>query len=404
MATRTVREVLIDLAKKESSDIYIAKILAYYYPKINFGDKKPLFESLMHYYSITENEHSFDFDRILSEGQNSNVSSNINGNDYRIKNIRLADVRGIPGKDENQVPFGINFSEDSIINNAIILANNGTGKSSIFSALEMLFTQEISERKLRRRNPNSIRLEDYSNYLKRFPTERQPFCEIDTPSGRFDLVNIPFDNLQRKLINPFNHFISDFDIYDHGQRDFDANTENSNSFHSLIADSLGLGDFIAKQSVLRETKGYRRTTETNSLNKLETQKEDAVRNERNFSAQIQSKNTELKELKNAGGNAEQNPLEVKRKKLQELLAKSIYYSLNSNDFATSLETFASIYMESQSIQSNQKEISSKNFLVSGLQLLDDLDDCPFCQNSKKRKRKLKKMFKIELLNLDKHKN
>ena len=39
MATKTVREVLIDLAKKESSDIYIAKILAYYYPKINFGDK-----------------------------------------------------------------------------------------------------------------------------------------------------------------------------------------------------------------------------------------------------------------------------------------------------------------------------------------------------------------------------
>lgn len=32
-------EVLIDLAKKESSDIYLAKILAYYYPKINFGDK-----------------------------------------------------------------------------------------------------------------------------------------------------------------------------------------------------------------------------------------------------------------------------------------------------------------------------------------------------------------------------
>lgn len=390
MATKTVREVLIDLAKKESSDIYIAKILAYYYPKINFGDKKPLFESLMHYYSITGNGHSFDFDKILSEEQNSNVSSDINGNDYRIKNVRLADVRGIPGKDENEVPFGINFSEDSIINNAIILANNGTGKSSIFSALEMLFTQEISERKLRRRNPNSIRLEDYSNYLKRFPTERQPFCEIDTPSGRFDLVNIPFDNLQRKLINPFNHFISDFDIYDHGQRDFDANTENSNSFHSLIADSLGLGDFIAKQSVLRETKGYRRTTETSSLSKLETQKEDAVRNERNFSAQIQSKNIELKELKNAGGNAEQNPLEVKRKKLQELLAKSIYYSLNSNDFATSLETFASTYMESQSIQSNQKEISSKNFLVSGLQLLDDLDDCPFCQNSKKTKEEIKK--------------
>lgn len=390
MVTKTVRKVLIDLAKKESSDIYIAKILAYYYPKINFGDKKSFFESLIHYYSITGNEHSFDFDKILSEEQNTNVSSDINGNDYRIKNVRLADVRGIPGKDEDGVPFGINFSEDSIINNAIILANNGTGKSSIFSALEMLFTQEISERKLRRRNPNSIRLEDYSNYLKRFPTERKPFCEIDTPSGKFDLVNIPFDNLQRKLINPFNHFISDFDIYDHGQRDFDGNTENSNSFHSLIADSLGLGDFIAKQSVLRETKGYRRATEKGNLNKLETQKEDAVRNKKNFSAQIQSKNIELKELKDAGGSTAQNPIDIKRKKLQELLAKSIYYSLNSNDFTTLLETFASTYIESQSIQSNQKEILSKNFLVSGLQLLDDADDCPFCQNSKKNKEEIKK--------------
>lgn len=399
MATKTVREVLIDLAKKESSNIYIAKILAYYYPKINFGDKKSFFESLIHYYSITGNEHSFDFDKILSEEQNTNVSSDINGNDYRIKNVRLADVRGIPGKDENGVPFGINFSEDSIINNAIILANNGTGKSSIFSALEMLFTQEISERKLRRRNPNSIRLDDYSNYLKRFPTEKQPFCEIATPSGKFDLNNIPFNNLQRKLINPYNHFISDFDIYDHGQREFDGNTENPNSFHSLIADSLGLGDFITKQSVIRETEGYRRTTETGNLNKLKKQKDDAVRNEKNFSAQIQSKNIELKELKDAGGKTEQNPIEIKRKKLQELLVKSIYYSLNSSDFTTSLETFASTYMESQSIQSNQIEILSKNFLVSGLQLLDDLDDCPFCENSQKTKEEIKKNVQDRIIQL-----
>lgn len=390
MATKTVREILIDLAKKESSDIFIAKILAYYYHKINFGDKKFFFESLIHYYSITGNEHSFDFDKILLEEKNTNVSSGINGVDYRIKNITLADVRGIPGKDENGAPFGINFSEDSIINNAIILANNGTGKSSIFSALEMLFTQGISERKLRRRNPNTIKLEDYNNYLKRFPAERQPFCEINTPSGKFDLVNVPFDDLQRKRINPFNHFISDFDIYDHGQRDFDGNTENSNSFHSLIAESLGLGDFIAKQSVLRESKGYRRTTETGNLNKLEKQKEDALRNEKNFSAQIQSKNIELKELKDTGGSTEQNPIEIKRKKLQELLAQPIYYPLNDNEFTTSLNTFASTFIESQSLQSNQKEILSKNFLVSGLQLLDDVDDCPFCQNSKKAKAEIRK--------------
>lgn len=398
MATKTVREVLIDLAKKESSDIYIAKILAYYYPKINFGDKKSFFESLIHYYSVT-GEHSFDFDKILSEEQNTDVSSDINGNDYRIKNVRLADVRGIPGKDENGVLFGINFSEDSIINNAIILANNGTGKSSIFSALEMLFTQEISERKLRRRNPNSIRLEDYSNYLKRFPVERQPFCEIDTPSGKFDLNNIPFNDLQRKLINPYNHFISDFDIYDHGQREFDGNTENPNSFHSLIAKSLGLEDFILKQTKFREAKDYKRNTETTSLKRLEGQKEDADRNEKNFSAQIQSKNIELKELKDAGGKTEQNPIEIKRKKLQELLVKSIYYPLNSNDFTTSLETFASTYMESQSIQSNQKEILSKNFLVSGLQLLDDLDDCPFCENSQKTKEEIKKNVQDRVIQL-----
>lgn len=399
MATKTIREILIDLAKKESSDIYIAKILAYYYPKINFGDKKSFFESLMHYYSITGNEYSFDFDKILSEEQNTNVSSDINGNDYRVKNITLADVRGIPEKDENGVPFGINFTENSIINNAIILANNGTGKSSIFSALEMIFAQQISERKLRKRSPNSLKVEDYGNYLKRFPTEKQPFCEIDTPSGKFNLNNIPFNHSKRKLINPFNHFISDFNIYDYGQRDFDGNTENTNSFHSLIAESLGLGDFIAKQSVLRETEGYRRSTETGNLNKLEKQKEDAVRNEKNFSAQIKSKNIELKELKDAGGSTEQNPIETKRKKLQALLAKPIYYPLNDNEFTLALDTFDSTYIKSQSIQSNQKEILSKNFLVSGLQLLDDLDDCPFCQNSQKTKEEIKKNVEYRVTQL-----
>ncbi len=399
MATQSVREILIDLAKREPSEVYIAKILAYYYPNIDFGDKKTFFESLKYYYTITGSENSFEFDKILSEEQNHTFSVDIKGNDYRIKNLTLADVRGIPEKDENGVPFGINFTENSIINNAIILANNGTGKSSIFSALEMLFTQQISERKLRKRNPNSLRLEDYNNYLKRFPHERQPFCEIDTPSGKFDLTNIPFDTLQQKQINPYNHFISDFDIYDHGQRDFDGNTENSNSFHSLIAESLGLGDFIAKQSVLREAKGYRRTTETGNLNKLKSQKEDATRNEKNYSAQIQSKNIELKELKETGRNFEQNFIEIKRKKLQELLAKSIYYSLDKSEFTTSLDTFTSTYIESQSIQFNQKEIVSKNFLVSGLHLLDNSEDCPFCLNSKKTREEIKKNVEYRITRL-----
>src|SRR5690606_9657412 len=112
-----------------------------------------------------------------------------------------------------------------------------------------------------------------------------------------------------------------------------------------------------------------------------------------------SKNIELKELKDAGGSTEQNPLEIKRKKLQDLLAKSIYYSLNSSDFTTSLETFASKYMESQSIQSNRKEILSKNFLVSGLQLLDDLDDFTLSQNSHKTKEKIKKNVQTRLTHL-----
>ena len=118
MTTQSVREILIDLAKREPSDIYIAKILAYYYPNINFGDKKAFFESLLHYYTITGSENSLEFDKILSEELNTNVSSDISGNDYRIKNVTFADVRGIPEKDENGVPFGINFEENSIINNA----------------------------------------------------------------------------------------------------------------------------------------------------------------------------------------------------------------------------------------------------------------------------------------------
>ena len=399
MTNSNVREIFIDLAKSEHSETYIAKILACFYPNINFGDKKILFESLMHYYRIALGENSPKFDDLLPKEENIGVASDIYGKDYRIKNFVIADVRGIPGKDDQGIPFGVDLVENSVINNAIILANNGTGKSSVFSALEMLFTQEISEKKLRKRNVSSLGLQEYSDYLKRLPYERQPLCVIDTPSGKFDLVNVVFTEEQIKVINPSNHFISDFNIYDHGQRDFDGHADNINSFHSLIAESLGLGDFIAKQSVLKETQTYRRATETGNLKKLEKQMQDAVRSEKDYNEQIDAKNIELTVLKESGENTEQNPIENKKKRLESLLQKPIYYSLNDSEFRDSLESYTLSYLKSQSVQSNQKEILSKNFLATGLQLLDEFDDCPFCRSSKVTKEEIKKNVELRVAEL-----
>jgi len=373
-----VRIFLSELYRENNTN-HLVGLLAFYYPSLNFSDKKSLLEGLISYYAISD-EFKLNIEDIpTSSNDNSSLGDNL---DYRIKHIQLASIRGIPEKDADNIPFGMDFSDDNIVNNAIILANNGTGKSSVFSALEMIYTQEISEKRLRVHNDEKITKSEFESYLDRYPFTAKPYCSVTTTNGDFTFDNVVFeDEEQRKSFNPSNHFISDFDIYHYGQKDFDGEADNKNSFHSLIADSLGLGDFIQLQSIIKETSSYKRLTESNSLKKLENQRFDAEKSIITYTEQVKNKNLDIGELTKNKSTSSNIQVNERIKKFYELQAKPITYSLVAEDFRLAVLEFSDIFHKTLSIAEEPRNASERNFLSLGIALLNAHIDCPFCQNS-----------------------
>ena len=156
MNTINFRKTLIELALEENSDSKIAKVIAFYYTNLNITNREGLFESLLNFYKISDNQE-FDFGNLSTELESNheiiNTSKYLN-KDFRIKNVEISNVRGIPSKEESDnIPYGINlFQDNNSVYNSIILANNGNGKSSIFSALEMIYANDIGEKNLRTQN------------------------------------------------------------------------------------------------------------------------------------------------------------------------------------------------------------------------------------------------------------
>lgn len=389
MQISSVRELLVKLATNENTATKIGKVLAYYYPNISFSDKKGLFESLMNYYKLSS-QNETDFSSLINVIDESKDLSTYLGKDLRIQAIEISAVRGIPEKTDGH-SFGISFIDEGAINNAVILANNGVGKSSVFSAIEMIYAQEISEKRLRSAQNKHISYEEYNEYLERFPLKEKPTCTVYTPAGKFDFDNIVFKAANvRKAFNPSNHFISDFDIYHYGQKEFDGEMSNNNSFHSLIANSLGLGEFIQVQTLLKETSTYRRSTETGNLKKLENQKAEAEINIKNLKSQVQLKTEEIGALKTVNNIEELNKnKEGKIKQLQELYRKDLEYGEYS-DYRNLMDEFRNAYIQSLSVEGVSHNVIETSFLQSGLDLIHEFDNCPFCLDSKHTREEIKK--------------
>jgi hypothetical protein len=395
MATNNIRKELIDLALTEKQEYKFAKILAFYYPKLKRDDKKSLFESLFYYYKVS---NEFGFDELLQELKADNAIDNFVGKDYRIKSFEVSNLRGIPDKNENGIPFGMNLLEENIVNNAIILANNGTGKSSIFAGLEMIFSQEIGEKKLRTHSLNSLGKDDYDNYLRRFPNNLKPNFIIHTNEGDFSLDNIIFkDERIRNMFNPSNHFVSDFDIYHYGQVEYDGNAENKHSFHSLIADSLGLGDYIKLESILIDLKGYKRSIESSNFKNLEKQQIDTSKSIQEWEKVIDSKTKELLVLKEENSKKVAD-ISIKKKidNLKELSKEGLNYDVDKEKFEISISEFNRVYLQSQSAENNAKQSLEKDFLEMGVNLIHEFDNCPFCNDSKKSVEEIQKEVVVRL--------
>lgn len=378
MAT-TLRQELIKLALSENENSSIAKILAYYYPSLNFSDKKKLFESLMYYYRVPTD---FDFDKLQKETEGENTTEKYRNADYRIKSIEISNLRGIP--EQSDYPFGINFLKNSTLNNAIILANNGTGKSSVFAGLEMIFAQEIGEKNLRVTNPNNLGQSDYNSYLSRLQSSNRPKCEIKTNAGEFNLDKPIFAAKELAQFNPSNHFISDYDIYHHGQINFTGNADDDNSFHYLLAKSLGLGDFIGFESSLNEIANYRRSTESGVLNKLESEQKNSIGNIKLWNEQLQERTELLESLKKNKQKTSDAVLNANKSSLiKRLVDKYISFEVDEDEYRKALESFISKYQKNQSQENDDNLSLEKDFLEIGMSLMNSHDNCPFCQDSNK---------------------
>lgn len=92
--------------------------------------------------------------------------------DYRIKSIKFSDFRSFP-KLENKT-FGLSFTTDSKPSSCIFLGSNGTGKSSIFTALEYAYTGHSSYKE------SSNEPDSYLNYA---------FSGKDTTSLSLDICS-----------------------------------------------------------------------------------------------------------------------------------------------------------------------------------------------------------------------
>ncbi|MCA0348729.1 MAG: hypothetical protein LCH35_05660 [Bacteroidetes bacterium] len=405
MTTANFRKVLIDIAKEENSNT-ISRIIAYYYPSLNSSSRESLFESLMFYLETSEGQE-LDFEDLSEKIKTDNIDVlAYRGKDYRIKQVEISNLRGIPSLEENNgIPFGIDLTDEGEkINNAIILANNGTGKSSVFAGLEMIYTQEIGEKNLRSKNPKANELTDYNKYLQRINQTGKISCNVKTVEGDFDLENKIFENDDLiKIFNPNSHFITEYDIISNGQLEYEKDDKHDHSFHNKIALSLGLNEFINFQKIALQIPNYRRSKETSTRNNIEKEIQNNKTTIINRHAEIQSKTIELEEFKK-GNTSENTSIQLSRlQTLNKLKSKTLELNFEEKKYLNDILEFENKVRELSTLERNKKTAVEKNFLESGKELINEFHDCPFCLSSNKSLEEIKAEVEKRLLQLEQSK-
>lgn len=385
---RNFNKYLYNLVKSSAKDNKVAKTVALNYQRLNRDAKDKFFESLMLAYA---NYSDSAFDNIKFE-VSSNLGSAESKKDFRLKSVRIANVRGIP-EPKNSTKFGFDLFDDGQIQNGVFLGPNGTGKSSLFDAIEFIYSNEVAEKKLRVKNPESLTEKDYFTYLGYF--NEPPECEIETPSGNFSLRNRVFKTYEElKTIYPETHFISDYDIYNKGQLNYLGRNDDSQSFHLLIASSLGLQDYLDFTNMLKSISTYRRSKETSDRKKITDRKNELIQEIEKNQEQITIKLEKIKELKTSNT---ENPNDNNGEKLATTLAAikqtSISFPFDKSQYQKTFERYRNAHEMFLGLSVNQNLQTEAQFLSLGLELINHSENCPLCENSKSSVADIKK--KIE---------
>jgi len=374
---RNFNKYLFNLVKSSAMGNKVAKTIALNYQRLNRDSKEKFFESLMLAYA---NYTDSAFDNIKFE--ESSTSDSLNAKkDFRLKAVRLANVRGIP-EQKNATKYGFDLFDDGQIQNAVFLGQNGAGKSSLFNAIEFIYAHEVAEKKLRVKNPDSLNEDNFLEYLEHF--NEAPECEIETPSGNFSLRNRVFKTDEElKTIYPDTHFISDYDIYNKGQLNYLGKNDDSESFHLLIASSLGLQDYLDFTNLLKSVSTYRRAKESNERSKLITNRNNLTEEIRKNQEQITIKSESIGKLKESTAeNVGDDSKEKLTATITAIKSTSFSFQFDKAQFQKAFDTYRNAQEKFIGLSVNQNLQTEAQFLSLGLELINHSENCPLCENSK----------------------
>ncbi|MBK7106661.1 MAG: hypothetical protein IPH62_15410 [Ignavibacteriae bacterium] len=384
------------LSNPELKDNIISYVFAFN-PNIDISLKNNYFDNVVFHYEKYKN------DRPKNPPSIKEIKDDVDkwtGLDLRIKKIRLKSIRGFP---DSEIPFGIDLvNENDVVQNMVILGGNAIGKSSIYDSIEYIFCNDIGEAQLR--NYDIKNQDRYKKYLEHYDNGSQnTYCTIQTVDKLFDISNsqnIP--ETVRKRINPNTHFISEYDIYKNGQLDYENSV--SQSFHNLIAKSIGLEDLLEFSKNLKSFILYRRATESRGINKAS----ENINIQQKLIDTTQKALTESKKkLFDLENEQKVKPEEEHFKKLVEIINRiknnSFTLIFSHPQLLSTLHNFKNEYNNFISRQFNSINVNELHFLNMGLELITKFDNCPFCLDSKLQKNEIEenateRKNKIEGLN------
>jgi hypothetical protein len=310
----------------------------------------------------------------------------IEHNDYRIGSIRASSIRGIPASKDSINNYGFDLKKeydgDTLYQSAIILGANGSGKSSIFSGIEYIFTGEVSEAKLRYyRDPN------YDKYLNNVISPHEKYFEIRVAGDNtYNLSEriCDVDNLV-ELANPSSSFVSDYDIYHFGYIDYDEESEES--FHKLFAKYLGIGDLIECNDYVKFVKEKSRSgrkKEKDDYNKNKKRQIEIRNNISSWRNEIDRLKEEISKLSTEKEAEVDDKFTNKITSLISMMKSHQYPALPEIKHIEDIfDSYSDLYVR---IGANIKDNINQDeilFLDKGLELLIQKKSCPFCLSSRK---------------------
>lgn len=362
------------------ADRKLPKIVAKYYDSIDMQSREAFYGDLHKYYALDTEDYEILREQVVFDQPE--IVQNTSASDYRIHRILLSNLRGIPQK-YNAKDYGISFeSNNNRCQNMALLGMNGTGKSSIYDALEYMYCGEIGEAKIR--HSDSFNDEEYKKYLVRGNDSFSNLsCRIETVDNSYDIHDgCVFTENELKKIVPESHFISEHNVIDMGRCHY-GSEQQGRTIHKVIAEKLGLSDFIRFSKSVKDLVSYRRTTETSRLNKNKKELE-TLRKELDRSKEfLKEQNSKLLVLNGNNKNANTDDYQEIIRTLSELKAKKIEISFDVSDFEKTLMAYFDLMQKLKRYDKVDLDKELYGFLYQGLEMIkrETVTNCPFCGSS-----------------------